>query len=93
MAQRERVARWEHGAIDFPIGCYAEKGYAEKGLVTSRPPRYNPRMQFFVRAVVTGFAPALGAALYKTVTKELGFDDNRNREAAPPVGPFGVTSA
>lgn len=48
-------------------------------------------MQFFVRAVATGFA--LGAALYKKAAKELGFDDKRNREAAPPVEQFGVASA
>ena len=42
-------------------------------------------MQFFVRAVVT--------ALYTKVAKELGFDDKRHREAAPPVEQFGVASA
>ena len=35
-------------------------------------------MQFFVRAVVTGFALSLGAALFKKVSKQLGLED------APP---------
>lgn len=32
-------------------------------------------MQFFVRAVVTGFALSLGAALFKKVAKQVGLDD------------------
>jgi hypothetical protein len=32
-------------------------------------------MTFFVRAVVTGFALSLGAALFKKVQKELGLDE------------------
>ncbi len=32
-------------------------------------------MHFFARAVVTGFALALGAALFKKVSKQLGLDD------------------
>jgi hypothetical protein len=39
-------------------------------------------MQFFVRAVVTGFAFSLGAALFKKVSKELGLDDKPAKEAA-----------
>ncbi|MBK9037008.1 MAG: hypothetical protein IPL61_38120 [Myxococcales bacterium] len=35
-------------------------------------------MQIFVRAVVTGFAFSLGAALFKKVSKQLGLED------APP---------
>ena len=37
-------------------------------------------MQFFVRAVVTGFALSLGAALYKKVAKELGLDGQPARD-------------
>jgi len=32
-------------------------------------------MHLFVRAVITGFGLALGAALYKKVAKELGIDE------------------
>lgn len=32
-------------------------------------------MVFFARAVVTGFALSLGAALFKKVAKEIGLDD------------------
>jgi hypothetical protein len=32
-------------------------------------------MNFFARAVVTGFAFSLGAAVFKKVSKELGLDD------------------
>jgi hypothetical protein len=32
-------------------------------------------MTFFARAVVTGFALAMGAALFKKVSKQLGFED------------------
>lgn len=39
-------------------------------------------MNFFVRAVVTGFAFSLGAALYKKVSKELGLDDKAERPPA-----------
>jgi hypothetical protein len=34
-----------------------------------------PNMNFFARAVVTGFAFSLGAAVFKKVSKELGLDD------------------
>lgn len=43
-------------------------------------------MQFFVRAVVTGFAFSLGAALFKKVSKELGLDDKPAKEAAASAG-------
>ncbi|MEZ4403190.1 MAG: hypothetical protein R3B06_24410 [Kofleriaceae bacterium] len=36
-------------------------------------------MQIFVRAVVTGFAFSLGAALFKKVAKELGLDEAPRR--------------
>jgi len=32
-------------------------------------------MNFFARAVVTGFALSLGAALFKKVAKQLGLED------------------
>lgn len=36
------------------------------------------RMTFFVRAVVTGFALSLGAALFKKVAKEVGLADDKD---------------
>jgi hypothetical protein len=33
-------------------------------------------MQFFVKAVVTGFALSLGAALFKKVAKQIGLADD-----------------
>lgn len=43
-------------------------------------------MHLFVRAVVTGFAFSLGAALYKKVSKRLGLDDPpKNGEAAAAI--------
>lgn len=38
-------------------------------------PCYDLTMKLLVRAVVTGFGLSLGAALYKRVAKQLGFDD------------------
>ncbi|MBL9018812.1 MAG: hypothetical protein JNL83_31790 [Myxococcales bacterium] len=32
-------------------------------------------MQFFAKAVITGFGLSLGAALYKKVAKQLGFEE------------------
>jgi hypothetical protein len=32
-------------------------------------------LKFFAKTVVTGFALALGAAIFKRVSKELGLDD------------------
>jgi hypothetical protein len=43
-------------------------------------------MQLFVRAVVTGFALSLGAALFKKVSKQLGLDDKPAKEAAASAG-------
>ncbi len=40
-------------------------------------------MQLFVRAVITGFGLALGAALYRKVARKLGIDeepDDKKRE-------------
>jgi len=44
-------------------------------------------MQFFVKAVITGFALSLGGALFKKVAKDLGLDEGekdkqREREEA-----------
>lgn len=38
-------------------------------------------MKFFVRAVVTGFALSLGAALFKKVQKQLGLDTEDKKSA------------
>jgi hypothetical protein len=32
-------------------------------------------MQFFAKAVITGFGLSLGAAIYKKVAKQLGFEE------------------
>ena len=37
-------------------------------------------MQFFAKAVITGFGLSLGAALYKKVAKQLGFEDDKASE-------------
>lgn len=37
-------------------------------------------MQFFARAVVTGFALSLGAALFKKVSKQLGLADDESKD-------------
>ncbi|MBA3458251.1 MAG: hypothetical protein H0T42_34535 [Deltaproteobacteria bacterium] len=34
-------------------------------------------MQFFLKAVITGFALSLGGALYKRVEKQLGLDPEK----------------
>ena len=39
-------------------------------------------MKFFVRAVVTGFALSLGAALFKKVQKQLGLDPEESKSKA-----------
>ena len=39
-------------------------------------------MQFFARAVITGFALSLGAALFKKVSKQLGLaDEEKDKDA------------
>lgn len=45
-------------------------------------------MGFFVRAVATGFAMSLGAALFKKVAPQLGLADDKKPapDAAPPGG-------
>lgn len=48
-------------------------------------------MGLFARAVITGFGFTLGAALFRKVAKQLGFEDPmyaqppRAAEAAPPA--------
>lgn len=45
--------------------------------------RYPGPMHLFARAVVTGFAFSLGAALFKKVSKKLGLDEpSKTAEAA-----------
>lgn len=39
-------------------------------------------MRFFVKTVVTGFALALGAALFKKVAREIGLDEPREATGA-----------
>lgn len=42
-------------------------------------------MQFFARAVITGFALSLGAALFKKVAKEIGLaDDDKDKDKKEP---------
>jgi hypothetical protein len=43
-------------------------------------------MQVFVRAVITGFGLALGAAIYKRVAKELGLDDSAAQPSVAATG-------
>lgn len=43
-------------------------------------------MHLFVRAVITGFGLALGAALYKKVAKELGIDEASPAPATTATG-------
>ena len=42
-------------------------------------------MTFFARAVVTGFALSLGAALFKKVAKQLGLADEQSGKDAEEV--------
>jgi|GEM_PF-3293722 len=44
-------------------------------------------MQFFARAVVTGFAFALGAAVFKKVSKHLGLEDEKAAKPAAALEP------
>lgn len=37
-------------------------------------------MQFFVKAVITGFALSLGSALFKKVAKDLGLDEGKEQK-------------
>jgi hypothetical protein len=40
-------------------------------------------MHIFVRAVITGFGLALGAAIYKKVAKELGLEESAQPATVP----------
>ncbi len=56
-------------------------------------------MKTFLRAISTGFALSLGAALFKKVSKQLGLDDkdkdatekDKDNPATNPVGADGAT--
>jgi hypothetical protein len=37
-------------------------------------------MNFFAKAVITGFALSLGGALFKKVAKQLGLEEDKNKE-------------
>lgn len=37
-------------------------------------------MNFFAKAVITGFALSLGGALFKKVSKQLGLADDKDKE-------------
>ncbi len=37
-------------------------------------------MNFFAKAVITGFALSLGGALFKKVSKQLGLSDDKDKE-------------
>ena len=43
-------------------------------------------MHLLVRAIITGFGLALGAALYKKVAKKLGYDDKESTATATATG-------
>jgi hypothetical protein len=49
-------------------------------------------MNFFVRAVITGFAFSLGAAAFKKVSKQLGLDDKPAHAPAAAAGNEGTGS-
>jgi hypothetical protein len=47
-------------------------------------------MKILVRAIVTGFGLSVGAALYRKVAKELGWDQQKDANAVtnvPPTSP------
>jgi len=49
-------------------------------------------MKFFVRAVATGFALALGSALFKKVADQVGLGDKKGRKDDPdPLTADGAT--
>jgi hypothetical protein len=37
-------------------------------------------MNFFAKAVITGFALSLGGALFKKVAKQLGLEEDKNKD-------------
>jgi hypothetical protein len=48
-------------------------------------------MQLFIRAVVTGFGLAFGAAIFRKVARELGLDDDSEKPARETVSSTPVT--
>lgn len=38
-------------------------------------------MNFFAKAVITGFALSLGGALFKKVAKQLGLDEDKDKQS------------
>ncbi len=54
--------------------------------------RYDPGMHLLARAIITGFGFTLGAAVFRKVAKQLGFEDPmyavvpRPDAPPPPVG-------
>jgi hypothetical protein len=42
-------------------------------------------MKFFVKAVITGFALSLGSALFKKIQRQLGLDDDKDKNTTPEV--------
>ncbi|MGE0398203.1 MAG: hypothetical protein AB7T06_15985 [Kofleriaceae bacterium] len=48
-------------------------------------------MNFFAKAVITGFALSLGGALFKKVAKQLGLDDEKDKQQEEVRKQDGVT--
>jgi hypothetical protein len=48
-------------------------------------------MKFFVRAVLTGFALSMGAALFKKVAKQVGLADDDEKKEPDAVRQDGAT--
>ncbi len=48
-------------------------------------------MNFFAKAVITGFALSLGGALFKKVAKQLGLEDDKSKEREEVRKQDGVT--
>lgn len=48
-------------------------------------------MQLFLRAVITGFGLALGAAVFRKVARELGIDDESEKASRETVSSTPVT--
>ncbi len=48
-------------------------------------------MKFFARAVATGFALALGSALFKKVADQMGLGDKNKKDDPDPLTADGAT--
>lgn len=48
-------------------------------------------MNFFAKAVITGFALSLGGALFKKVSKQLGLEDDKDKQRDEVRKQDGVT--